>query len=100
MCELQDIPRPNLNGLCICGEYYALPGSGHRTVKMVIPVHLQDHHLHEIQSCGDTFVNQSLSFSLQSTSRIFIVFSDKVAWAIHHGSVCHLLHYLDDFLLF
>ena len=66
----------------------------------VIPVHPQDHHLLGIQRCGDTFVDQSLPFGLRSAPKIFTAFSDMVAWAIHYRGVHHLLHYLDDFLLF
>ena len=65
----------------------------------VILVHPQDHHL-GIQWCGDTFVDRSLPFGLQSAPKIFTAFSDMVAWAIHYRGVRHLLHYLDDFLLF
>ena len=82
-------------------------GPGTELVKMdlkdayrVIPVHPQDHHLLGIQWCGDTFVDRSLPFGLQSAPKIFTAFSDMVAWAIHYRGVRHLLHYLDDFLLF
>ena len=66
----------------------------------VIPVHPQDHHLLGTQWCGDTFVDRSLPFGLRSAPKIFTAFSDMVAWAIHYRGVRHLLHYLDDFLLF
>ena len=82
-------------------------GPGTELVKMdlndtyrVIPVHPQDHHLLGIQWCGDTFVDRSLPFGLRSAPKIFTAFSDMVAWAIHYRGVHHLLHYLDDFLLF
>ena len=66
----------------------------------VIPVLPQDHHLLGIQWCGDTFVDRSLPFGLRSSPKIFTAFSDMVAWTIHYRGVRHLLHYLDDFLLF
>ena len=82
-------------------------GPGTELVKMdlkdayrVILVHPQDHHLLRIQWCGDTFVDRSLPFGLRSAPKIFTAFSDMVAWAIHYRGVRHLLHYLDDFLLF
>ena len=82
-------------------------GPGTELVKMdlkdayrVIPVHPQDHHLLGIQWCGDTFIDRSLPFGLRSAPKIFTAFSDMVAWAIHYRGVRHLLHYLDDFLLF
>ena len=82
-------------------------GPGTELVKMdlkdayrVIPVHPQDHHLLGIQWCGGTFVDQSLPFGLRSAPMIFTAFFDMVAWAIHYRGVRHLLHYLDDFLLF
>ena len=66
----------------------------------MIPVHPQDHHLLGIQWCGDTFVDWSLPFGLWSAPKICTAFSNMVVWAIHHRGVCHLLHYLDDFLQF
>ena len=82
-------------------------GPGTELVKMdlkdayrVIPVHPQDHHLLGTQWCGDTFVDRSLPFGLRSAPKIFTAFSDMVAWAIYYRGVRHLLHYLDDFLLF
>ena len=82
-------------------------GLGIELVKMdlkdayrVIPVHQQDHHFLGIQWCGDTFVDRSLPFDLWSTPNIFTAFLDMVVWAIHHRGVHHLLHYLDNFLLF
>ena len=81
-------------------------GQGTELVKMdlkdayrVIPVHPQDHHF-GIQWCGDMFVDQNLPFGLWSAPKIFTAFSEMVVWAIHHKGVRHLLHYLDDFLLF
>ena len=82
-------------------------GLGTELVKMdlkdayrVISVHQEDHHLLGIQWCGDMFVDWSLPFGLQSIPKIFTAFLDMVMWAIHHRGVHHLLHYLDDFLLF
>ena len=48
----------------------------------------------------DMFVDQSLPFSLWSAPKSFTAFLDMVTWAIHHRGVHHLLHYLDDILLF
>ena len=104
------MPKPNFCGLCICGQWsrdYPRSGPGTELVKMnlkdayrVIPVHPQDLHLLGTQWCGDTFVDWSLPFGLRSATKIFTAFSDMVVWAIHYRGVRHLLHYLDDFLLF
>ena len=85
--------------ICCLGQDTELVKMDLKDTYRVIPVHPQDHHL-GIQWCGDMFVDRSLPFGLWYAPKISTALSNMVVWAIHHKGVRHLLHYLDDFLLF
>lgn len=82
-------------------------GPGALLVKMdlkdayrIVPVHPDDHHLLGITWQGLVYVDRALPFGLRSAPIIFTAVADALAWVLFKQGIRHLLHYLDDFLLF
>ena len=46
------------------------------------------------------YVDLCLPLGLRSAPKIFAAFADVLARELHHCGVRHLIHYLDDFLIF
>ena len=49
---------------------------------------------------GHVYLDGCLPFELRSAPKIFTAFSDVVAWILFSRGIRHIIHYLDDFLLF
>lgn len=70
-----------------------------RNAYHIVPVHPQDQRLLAITWEGRTYMDRALPFGLRSAPKIFSAVADTIAWALHGAGIEHLIHYLDDFLL-
>ena len=82
-------------------------GRGTQLVKLdlanayrMVPVHPDDQPLLGIHWQGSTFIDRALPFGLRSSPKIFNAVADLLAWVLHCEGVLHVIHYLDDFLVF
>ena len=66
----------------------------------ILPIHPDDRHLLGISWEDHLYVDLCLPLGFRSVPKIFTAFADVLAWVLHHCGVGHLIHYLDDFLIF
>ena len=65
----------------------------------LIPVHPQDRRFLGISWQGAVYVDCQLPFGLASAPAIFSAVALALEWILRARGVCHMIHYLDDFLL-
>ena len=82
------------------GRYTQLIKSDLKNTYHILPIHREDRHLLGVCWEEDVYVDPCLPFGLRSAPKIFTAFADSLAWILHHRGVRHLIHYLDDFLIF
>ena len=67
----------------------------------IVPVHLDNYFLLNMQWRGNLFVDLALPFGLHSAPSIFNTITDLLEWIVKHNyCVVFLKHYLDDFQKF
>ena len=66
----------------------------------MVPVHPADRELLGMSWKGQTFIDTVLPFGLQSAPKIFTAVADALQYILQEQGVSHIMHYLDDFLLF
>ena len=67
--------------------------------RMVL-VHPSDRELLGMSWKDQTFIDTVLPFGLRSAPKIFTVVADALQYILQEQGVSHIMHYLDDFLLF
>ena len=65
----------------------------------LIPVHPQDRPLQAVQWRGNIYIDPMLPFGLRSAPKIFNAVADALEWYVHRQGICHIFHYLDDFIV-
>jgi len=65
----------------------------------IIPIHPTDRWFLGIQWLGQTYMDKQLPFGLASVLAIFSAVAEALEWVLQQRGVCHVVHYLDDFLL-
>ena len=66
----------------------------------ILPIHPCDRSVLGVSWEGQVYLDHCLPFGLCSAPKIFTAFADVLAWILHQAGVRHIIHYLDDFLLF
>ena len=66
----------------------------------LIPVHPDDRLLLGMEWKGRQYVDAMLPFGLRSAPKIFTAVADGLEWVIRKKGVCHIDHYLDDYVTF
>ena len=66
----------------------------------IVPVCPSDRHLLGVVWRGELFVDTALPFGLRSAPIIFTAVADALQFILQEKGVQHIMHYLDDFLVF
>ena len=64
----------------------------------LLPVHPADCHLLGMKWRGYVYIDHCIPFGLRSTSKLFNILTDLLAWIMKDAGVSYLIHYLDDYL--
>ena len=65
----------------------------------LLPVHPADRHLLLMKWNDKVYVDTCLPFGLRAAPKLFNILADLLEWITRAEGVCHILHYLDDFLI-
>ena len=65
----------------------------------LLPVHPANRHLLQMKWNNLISINTCLPFGLHSAPKLFNILADLLQWIAQQYGVCHIMHYLDDFLL-
>ena len=63
-----------------------------------IPVHPEDRPLLGVRWQNELYLDNVLPFGLRSAPLIFTAVADALQWIIERRGVCHIFHYLDDYI--
>ena len=66
----------------------------------IIPVHPDDRHLLGMKWKNEVFIDKQLPFGLRSAPVLFNAVADALEWILRKRGISHVIHYLDDFLVF
>lgn len=66
----------------------------------LVPVHPKDQPLQAVKWRNQIFIDPMLPFGLRSAPKIFTTLADALQWYSHQRGVPHIMHYLDDFILY
>ena len=65
----------------------------------LLPVHPADQQLLQMTWKGFVYLDTCLPFGLRSAPKLFNITADLLLWCVQQQGVCHVMHYLDDFLM-
>ena len=65
----------------------------------LLPVHPVDRHLLLMKWNGKIYVDTCLPFGLRTAPKLLNILADLLEWILITKGVCHILHYLNDFLI-
>ena len=65
----------------------------------LLPVHPADRHLLLMKWNDKVYVDTCLPFGLRAAPKLFNILADLLEWIARAEGVCHIPHYLDDFLI-
>ena len=65
----------------------------------LVPIHPADRRFLGVSWQGSVYVDCQLPFGLAASPAIFSTLAGALEWILRSRSVCHVIHYLDDFLL-
>ena len=65
----------------------------------LLPVHPADRYLLQMKWDNLIFIDTCLPFGLRSAPKLFNILADLLQWITQQHGICHIMHYLDDFLL-
>ena len=65
----------------------------------LLPVYPTDRHLLQMKWDNLIFIDTCLPFGLSSAPKLFNILADLLQRITQQHGICHIMHYLDDFLL-
>ena len=100
LCSLQDVTIDDaINQVIKLGPGTLLAKANIKSAFRLLPVHPVDRQLLQLTWKGFVYLDTCLPFGLRSAPKLFNIAADLLQWCIQQQGVCHVMHYLDDFLM-